>query len=625
MAVWREVAYFGVGLPLGIVAGMGLFVIYKSLFGVRREITGPNERVRLFLLAGLLAAIVGHYVEINFGIAILATRTYFWVFAALIVAVGYLLPLHGEYRDSADIKAEPAAIPVDDRGGKIRKKTARTSLRTPQRQAEWLQNAWAYGWILGLLLMSLGYSLILNNTHLTNPFAIIWNALTSLSIKNEVVTSFGILGLFLMTVVFGGLLLTAEAVKDEIHADWKKAVRTVVGVSLISGIVFWVWNASELAILESIKPSDYEGMIGQINRIGGLLTWFYIFVVILLILMAFSLRERTVAKGNPETTPSWIAGGIASILAVFLILFTNLKIVHADITFKMAEPFNKPNQWQTASNIYDYANQQAPNEDHYFLFLARSYMEQAKEVTQDNEVAQLVETTEQKLQRAQRINPLNTDHTANLARLFTWYAGKSTVREERAARAEKAFQYYDTALKLSPNNSTLWGEWASLLIRIMNRPDDAYQMIQKALDLDQKYTLTQGLAGDYWVTKASTETDEAKKADYYASAAEHYLAAARSARTRDEAAGKLEYLKRSGNIYIELNRLQEAATAYEELIKANPTAADVWSYEETLAKIYMQLNDKTSALAHAQAALIAAPPDKEAQVQSLIDQIQAMP
>ena len=35
-----------------------------------------------------LAAIVAHFVEIHFGIAIVATRTYFWFLSALLVVVG---------------------------------------------------------------------------------------------------------------------------------------------------------------------------------------------------------------------------------------------------------------------------------------------------------------------------------------------------------------------------------------------------------------------------------------------------------------------------------------------------------------------------------------------------------
>ena len=44
-----------------------------------------------YLLLGFVAAIIAHFVEINFGIAIASTRTYFWTSSALILLVGYVL------------------------------------------------------------------------------------------------------------------------------------------------------------------------------------------------------------------------------------------------------------------------------------------------------------------------------------------------------------------------------------------------------------------------------------------------------------------------------------------------------------------------------------------------------
>ena len=42
----------------------------------------------------LLAALVAHFIEINFGIAIVATRMLFWIYVGLLIVVGYILPLH---------------------------------------------------------------------------------------------------------------------------------------------------------------------------------------------------------------------------------------------------------------------------------------------------------------------------------------------------------------------------------------------------------------------------------------------------------------------------------------------------------------------------------------------------
>ena len=64
--------------------------------------------MRSLTLISLVSAVLAHFIEINFGIAIAATRTYFWIYAALILLVGYILPKHGEYG------VRLASAPVDE-------------------------------------------------------------------------------------------------------------------------------------------------------------------------------------------------------------------------------------------------------------------------------------------------------------------------------------------------------------------------------------------------------------------------------------------------------------------------------------------------------------------------------
>ncbi len=82
----------GVALPFGMIAGILLYLIIISLIGNYSSPKNIYSKVRAYVLLGLIAAIVAHFVEINFGIAIAATRTYFWVYTALLLLVGYILP-----------------------------------------------------------------------------------------------------------------------------------------------------------------------------------------------------------------------------------------------------------------------------------------------------------------------------------------------------------------------------------------------------------------------------------------------------------------------------------------------------------------------------------------------------
>ena len=90
-----------------------------------------------------------------------------------------------------------------------------------------------------------------------------------------------------------------------------------------------------------------------------------------------------------------------------------------------------------------------------------------------------------------------------------------------------------------------------------------------------------------------------------------------------------------GNAYIEIANgsaedaqaeyLRLAADAYQEAIDLGPKATDLWKIEETLSRVYVELGDKASALAHASAALASAPEKQIERLQTYLAQIEALP
>lgn len=116
--LWRGIEYFGIGLPFGMVGGLIIFITLMALFGRYTIPQTPGEAARVLILIVLLAAIISHFIEINFGIAIAVTRTYFWTFSALILVVGYVLPLHGEFKE-----VSPVSIKTPEKTYKEARKT----------------------------------------------------------------------------------------------------------------------------------------------------------------------------------------------------------------------------------------------------------------------------------------------------------------------------------------------------------------------------------------------------------------------------------------------------------------------------------------------------------------------
>lgn len=154
-----EPIYLGVAIPTGVIVGIVVYLIYYALFerGVHSdgdEVRGwdPFDTDRL-LMNALVAAVIAHYVEIHFGIAISATRLYFFVYVALIVALGY--------RRISLIRSEPAprASEAQPTRGEKRRRKATADDRPVAAETGWS------GLVVAALLMTLmlgllGYSFI---------------------------------------------------------------------------------------------------------------------------------------------------------------------------------------------------------------------------------------------------------------------------------------------------------------------------------------------------------------------------------------------------------------------------------------------------------------------------------
>ena len=90
--------YLGVAIPTGTILGLILYLFYYALFA-RPKISHRSESARFtlfqtdhLLVNALLAAVLAHYVEVHFGIAVAATRLHFFLYIALIFVIAYKLP-----------------------------------------------------------------------------------------------------------------------------------------------------------------------------------------------------------------------------------------------------------------------------------------------------------------------------------------------------------------------------------------------------------------------------------------------------------------------------------------------------------------------------------------------------
>ncbi len=517
----------------------------------------------------LVAAVLAHYVEIHFGIAISATRLYFFAYVALIFALGYWLRQEVALSDEVAIAA-PANARPDKRRRRAPSATAEPAVRAgwerlvvpglllvlmlgllgygfltyalpPDKvitgpadlsageifRQSFLQNSrqnfadwpfvmsmiilsWALGWLVFLSEMTKqGEIKLAARGLLTGRESVAAGALLILALAgagarfmvraDTATTALGLsLGLIVAVVcaltavlllikrpsagLVGGITaagLIVFAFPVLLFGAWIPATLMLLG----GGVVLWMlwdqqWRHSLLPMTGVILASllggfafiyahavNYKSMLFyqggespgstaalralEASQAAGLITFFFAFVFIMLLLLAFGLswESQTSSRRPASGASSALAYGVlllAFVASFFIIFQTNVRPVQADMIYKWARPYDdqatrstqvtpetRRELWDTAIAIYTTAIERIPTEDFYYLFLGRAYLERAAITDDQADQADLLAAAELLLLRAQEMNPLNTDHTANLARLNTrWYAAVESDAEK---------------------------------------------------------------------------------------------------------------------------------------------------------------------------------------------------
>ena len=640
--LWQGIIFLGVALPFGLVLGVILYMIIVSVFGHVEGSHSAEEKLRAYLLLGLLAAVIAHFIEINFGIAIASTRTYFWSYAALIMLVGYILPRHNIYylpTESKPLQPDPVpempTEPARNRkvsGQATRKKThsKRATATTPLAIPAWFRQALIVGLVIALILTTLGYEFVSNASRKTNALELVWASFTT---SAKAGARNGVLPLIFTTWLIGVFLLVSESIQNLDEAaersvqNWLKMIGTALGISFVIALVFWLWNAVGLIALGRVAAQTLNDILSQVKSSEGILTTYYVHAFVIAFGLAALVPQawpsRTSRSGPLSMT---VAVGVL-LVAFMLVAFTNLRVIQADIAFKTGDLFARPNSWPAAIAIYNHANDLAPNEDYYYLFLGRAYLENAKTLQDTPERERLIEQAAEDLRKAQQINPLNTDHTANLARLYSLWATFTTDQAVTKQRADISDSYFAEALMLSPNNARLWDEWAVLDLNVLNQPDRAKAHLDRAMQLDPYYDWTYALMGDYYNRNISSQLKDQpdKLKEVRIQASEYYSQALKLGEGVATSQLMYNYAIALGGIQSQLADVGQAIQAYEKAIQILPDAPERWRVEAALAQLYAQTGNIAKALEYASSAQSLAPDDQKKVIGSLIQQLGGQP
>lgn len=466
----------GIGLPAGLIAGVIVYVTVDLLLSSRpaAEATDSASGDRQLLVLALFAAIVAHFVEIHFGIAIASTLTHFWAFAAVLVVTG-MGWLEADPQSEV-VAAPPPVLPAETGSNAARpgsrRKSAAARAAQAQRQAgstpaapppaappSPLRRFLPYAGIAALVTVVLVWNYTVNQTGAQDPLTILFNAFTLRVSNYQIVSSPMLLILVLFTWLVGGMLAVTEtAAATPQGADDDGAPARHVPVLLLAAIY--------AAVVIGVFLGYGLVQAGRLNTAGLVPIEIYdryarhivVFDSVLLLSTGVLAVTLALAGNRPaRTARAWFgrwpllslgAGVGLAALAFLVIVNVNLQTVQADTYYKSGLSFESANDWESSVVLYREASSLEPQEDYYYLFLGRALL-QLGQFTQPGtptlpenldqiatgDLPSLIErglrsgtredilrSAHASLVAARRLNPLNTDHSANLARLHRAWA-----------------------------------------------------------------------------------------------------------------------------------------------------------------------------------------------------------
>jgi len=409
--------------------------------------------------------------------------------------------------------------------------------------------------------------------------------------------SYSVFWLFFITWLFSGIIITVELLKAKTSqhdvADWSLAFMLYFVVSLGCLLAFHFIHIGQL----SAQATD---VMRQADRVANTLTIYYLFLFFLLLALATALMRGAALPTQTWRIANWWLYPILIVGLTWIILMTNLNVIRADIYYKQGQAYDNKQNRDAAIELYKRALALAPNEDFYYLFLGRAYLERAQAADDPAQGAALLDQGLKVLSQARVINPLNTDHSANLARYYRTRGGMASDPADKERDFNQALEYYRQATSLSPHNAQLFNEWG-LVYFMMGDYERTMEKYQQSLALDQEFEQTYLQLGDLYMAKK--ELDQAAEA--YNKAVELYP-------NQVQAHSTLSY------IYSQQGKLPQAV---EENLKVLELKPNDYASHKNLAILYQQLERIDEAIAEAEAALSLAPENDRASLESYIAQL----
>ena len=480
----NKTIFIAVGVPLGIVTGaVGyLFVCVMSFGGCHSERSeespSPQDKLRecascftlhdtssTLLLITLFSALIGHFVETQFGIDLTASRTYFYIYLAIFIVIF-----------TQHIKPQVKSSDITDKENTVSK----------QSSQPFSTMCWAL--IVILILSTVVFDFIV--TQITEEYS------------DQAMCVLVMLVISWASAAVLSYLLTRAFILVSLISAGVTAVFFIVLISFLPPLhiptltvtIFYVWlfiNIFGLAwALTAVSPDVIPASAKGGSASGG---------------------KAGIQKGGNKNhelsgavSSAWVFSSILIVASVpFIIVLTDINPIKGDIIYKIGTGQEGAKNWEGALNLYEQALGLSMDKGNYYGASARMCLEKYYAEPNPQKKKAWYDRCLDYLNKSIEYDALNPTRNANLGRFYRVQGRESKDPSRRAEQFNLAIKYYENACELSPQHPALRNELGEVYHE-MGKLDEAIKQYEHSLTISSDFSETYSHLGDAYLERKDT-------------------------------------------------------------------------------------------------------------------------